>query len=266
MRFKLVFPAVTAVLCLIAACADSATETPSTLADAGTDATTKPLPSTKPSPANGDDDDDTTGDDDDAATPNDAGKDATPKDSGPPPPHRYRVFVTKTRYFGDLRTAGGGADGLEGADNLCTKAATDANLGGGTTWKAWVSTTVKNAGERIVDRSPWYLVDKTTVAFQDFTGLTSPPLHRIDQNETGSTSLTGSGPLSNRVWTGTTNAGVLTPGNNCNDWTDQSQGKGTAGTYVESSGAANWTRYALQPTESCNADGGKPWPIYCFEQ
>lgn len=267
MRFKVVYPAVSVVLCIIAACADSSTDTPFELTDGGTlDATSKPLPTTNPPPKpTGDDDDTTTGDDDDTVTPNDAGKDATPKDSGPTP-HRYRVFVTKTRYFADLRTAGGGADGLEGADNLCIKAATDANLGTTTTWKAWVSTTTKNAGERIIDRSPWYLIDKTTVAFQSFAGLSSPPLHRIDQNETGSTSLTGTLALSNRVWTGTTNGGVVTPGNNCNDWSDQSQGRGTAGTYFEASGAANWTRYAMQPTESCNADGGKPWPIYCFEQ
>lgn len=264
-RISLLF-SVAAALAVVAACADSSTDT-SSAGDAGaSDANPSKSVPVKDPPKG--DDDDVVGDDDDTTT--DAGPDgskatdAAPRDSGPPPPHRYRVFVTKTRYFGDLKTAGGGADGLEGADNLCTKAATEANLGG--TWKAWVSTTAKNAGERIVDRSPWYLVDKTTLVFQDFAGLQSPPLHRIDQNETGSTSLTGTGPLTNRVWTGTTNGGVLAPGKNCNDWSDQSQGKATAGTYVETTGAANWTRYAMQPDESCNADGGKPWPIYCFEQ
>lgn len=273
MRLKLAYPIGVAV-CIVIACGDSSTDSPSTGGDAGLlDGTvSRPLPSTNPPPQGDDDttgDDDTIGDDDDVIGPTDGGKDAAPKDAAkdaPVAPHRYRVFVTKARFFADLKTAGGGADGLEGADNLCTKAATDANLGGGTTWKAWVSTTTKNAGERIIDRSPWYLVDRSTVAFPTFVALSSPPLHRIDQNETGGTSLTGTGALTNRVWTGTTNGGVLAPGKNCSDWSDQTQGKAVAGTYVETTGSANWTRYALQPDESCDADGGKAWPIYCFEQ
>lgn len=269
MRKKLPYPLILFVLGIVAACADSVTESPGGTPDGGVDAT-RPVPTTNPPPKGGDDDD-TVGDDDasvpdDASKPTDAGVDATKKDSGPPPNHKYRVFVTKSRFFGDLKTAGGGADGLEGADNLCVRAASDGGLGGGTGWKAWVSTTVKSAGERIIDRSPWYLVDRSTVAFPTFVALSSPPLHRIDQNETGGTSLTGTGALTNRVWTGTTNGGVLAPGKNCSDWSDQTQGKAVAGTYVETTGSANWTRYALQPDESCDADGGKAWPIYCFEQ
>lgn len=273
MRLPLVSLSIAFVLGVVVACSDSS-ETPSGDAgDAGTiDAgASRPVPTTNPPPKGDDDDDDVTDDDDDLTSPKDAGKDADPspkdagKDADPPRTTRYRVFVTKARFTGNLKVAGEGVDGLEGADNLCTKAAALASLGGGTTWKAWVSTTAKNAGERIVDRSPWYLVDKTTVVFQDFDGLSSPPLHKIDQNETGTVFLQGTGVLTNRVWTGTTNGGVLTPEKNCNDWSDDTQGKGVAGAYVEPPGsgtAASWTRYAMQPNESCS----NAWPIYCFEQ
>lgn len=258
-RFTLL-SSIAAALAVVAACADSSTDTPRGSPDAGPldSGASKSVPVVDPPAKTDDDDDVVAGDDDDVTgdagpTPKDAGKDAA-KDSGPPPPGKFRVFVTKERFSGNL-------GGLDGADAKCAAAALAANLGGGT-WKAWVSTTDKNAGDRIIDRSPWYLIDKTTVAFQTFAALQSPPLHRIDQNETGSTSITGSGPLNNRVWTGTNNGGVLTPGKNCSEWADDTMGKGVAGAYVETSGSSNWTRYAIQPDEAC----GNKWPIYCFEQ
>ena len=34
-----------------------------------------------------------------------------------------RIFATRETYTGDLKTAGGGSTGLEGADNICALAA-----------------------------------------------------------------------------------------------------------------------------------------------
>lgn len=232
--------------------------------EAGTVDARAPLPP----PSNGDDDDDdVVGDDDDddvvdagkpdAETPKDAGKDAAP-----PAPKRKRVFVTKAKFSGDLKTAGAGTDGPDGADKLCLKAATDANLGGA--WVAWVSVSGKNALDRVLVDAPWYLVDRTTLVFDGKSKLTSPPLHAIDMNETGTTTLTGTGPLTNRTWTGTNSLGVGVAGKDCGEWTDGTAGvSAVSGTYRGVNGTTtDWTRYALDPNEACN----KTWPIYCFEQ
>src|SRR5947207_2454473 len=50
---------------------------------------------------------------------------------------KKRVFVTSGTWTGDLKTHGGGTDGLDGANKLCQGAATAAALGG--TWVAWLS-------------------------------------------------------------------------------------------------------------------------------
>jgi len=218
-----------------------------------------------PPPSSGDDDDVIGGDDDDDDDDVDAGKhDAdTPKDAGkdaaPPAPKRKRVFVTKAKFSGDLKTAGAGTDGADGADKLCLKAATDANLGGA--WVAWVSVTGKNAIDRVLVDTPWYLVDRTTLVFDGKSKLTSKPEHAIDMNETGTTTITGTGPLTNRTWTGTNSLGVGVAGKDCAEWTDgTAAASAVSGTYRGET--SDWTRYALDANETCN----KTWSLYCFEQ
>jgi hypothetical protein len=166
-----------------------------------------------------------------------------------------RVFVTKTRYQGDLKTAGGGADGLAGADNLCAQAAAAASLGGSGLWRAWLSTSDTNAKDRLADVSPWYLVDRTTVAFATAAQLATTPSVAIDTNETGGVSIVGSVQY---VWTGTSVGGTAAA-STCSGWTSTT-GAGQYGSYKEKD--ADWTRYAIQPTHTCSTPGA----IYCFEQ
>src|SRR5438046_1778963 len=46
-----------------------------------------------------------------------------PDMTGVLPPGGKRFFTSSATYAGDLKTAGGGASGLDGADQLCTKIA-----------------------------------------------------------------------------------------------------------------------------------------------
>src|SRR5687768_3068711 len=55
-----------------------------------------------------------------------------------PLPGQKRMFVTSSKYSGNLQMTGQAPTGLEGGDNLCRTSATAANLGG--TWNAWLST------------------------------------------------------------------------------------------------------------------------------
>lgn len=276
---KLRYP-IAAVLLIIAACADSSND--ASIPDPGVDAGPDAAPSTTKPPTTGkgddddaddDDDDDTTGDDDDddvSPPPKDAGKDANKEqDAGndaeppppPPPPAHKRVFVTKQRFTGNL-------GGRAGADAKCNDAAAAANLQGGP-WIAWVSTNDKSIIELIADKSPWYLVNDTTMVFKDFDSLKKAPPHRIDMNENGTTSIQGTTGLTNRVWTATTNAGLFVPAKSCGssadtDWNQDTTGSATAGAYfdIAANGANNWTRYQPQANLGCDAKAA----LYCFEQ
>src|SRR5262245_51629174 len=69
-------------------------------------------------------------------------------------PVQKRVFVTAGSWNGNLKAAGAGSDGLDGANKLCQGAATTAGLGG--TWVAWLSDSTHDAKDRIADVGPWY--------------------------------------------------------------------------------------------------------------
>jgi hypothetical protein len=157
-----------------------------------------------------------------------------------------RVFVTSTAYDADPRRAGGASTGLEGADNLCNKAAHAAGLGGA--WVAWLSDTKTNAIDRIADVSPWYLVDGRTRIFADKDALTLSPERAIDKNERGQ-------PTGGLVWTGTSSGGFAS-GSDCLDWTSSAAFEGTAGAVATST----WTAQSVMLACSDVA------PIYCFEQ
>lgn len=57
------------------------------------------------------------------------------------PPQKY-IFVTSATYNGDLKTAGNGTDGFDGANKLCQAAANAGSVTSGlnSTWKAMLST------------------------------------------------------------------------------------------------------------------------------
>jgi hypothetical protein len=131
-----------------------------------------------------------------------------------------RIFFTRTAYSGDLKTAGGGVDGLDGADRLCTIAAISTNLGG--TWKAFISTTQVKAIDRIADVGPWVNLNGTVV-FNNKVGMSVGPLQPFGYNERREPA----GLYRQELWTGTTRfLGVAQVPNRspsvaatCGDWT-----------------------------------------------
>ncbi len=171
-------------------------------------------------------------------------------DSAPPEdaePDRRRVFVSSARFSGNL-------GGLAGGDSSCQGLADVAGLGG--EWKAWLSTSEVNATDRIVDVSPWYLVDRETLAFAVFGQLRGEPSHVIDQDENGSVvdSLT---PSDQVVWTGTVNGS----GENtfsCDAFTTDRTT--TSAAYGQIDIPRHWSSVGLLNCDATNLR------IYCFEQ
>jgi hypothetical protein len=154
---------------------------------------------------------------------------------------RKRIFVTSTLYTGNL-------GGLDGADTKCSDAADTATLGG--TWKAWLSDSTTDAIDRIADAGPWYLVDKTTLIFNNKANLMTGPLATIGQTEDG----TYVGGVA--VWTGTSTGGLGST-DHCTDWTigDMS----SMGTSGSSDSSSFWTD---DSTTVCS----QMQSLYCLEQ
>ncbi|GAC1569834.1 MAG: hypothetical protein NVS3B20_01010 [Polyangiales bacterium] len=192
----------------------------------------------------------------------DAGPDSeTNNESGPPAETsvvdapkettsgKKRVFVTAGKWNGDLRSAGKGASGVEGADNLCNASALGAGLPG--TFRAWLSTTGEGAPARIAEVGPWYLVDGTKV-FSSKASFKSGPLTAIKLTEKGDPKKGGD----DNVWTGT-NAD-LTKGNECYDWTSSK---------VINIGLFGYASVTTgQWTEVSSYDCFASHSLYCFEQ
>lgn len=170
-------------------------------------------------------------------------------------PGPKRVFVTSTDYSGNLREAGNGVDGPEGADNLCNLAARAADLGG--VFRAWLSGAGESnlafhAFERIVGEGPWLQIAKdgsSVETFRNHASLATTPLERIQLTERGD-SVTGA------VWTGTENGGRMAD-SSCRGFASGSSGyngmSGTAGSN------ADWT---ASTTRNCSERAR----LYCFEQ
>lgn len=126
-----------------------------------------------------------------------------PADAGTQP---KRIFITRNAYDGNLKTAGGGTDGLSGADKLCDVAAMSASLGG--VWKAWLSTTSIRARDRILDVGPWVNLHGSVV-FPNKASLLTGPMVPIEFNERNESTIghvvVGGPPWTDGVpmWTGT---------------------------------------------------------------
>ncbi len=144
-------------------------------------------------------------------------------DYGDLPATKIRMFVTSETFRGDLKTAGGGTDGLDGADKLCQAAATGefsqiANASG-STWKALLSTSTVNAIDRLEVDSIFVRATDPTVVIADnkaalFDAANTPLQNAVSVNEQTDPST---------IWrlTGTDAAGMRTA-NNCQDWTSNS--------------------------------------------
>ncbi|MFO0678775.1 MAG: hypothetical protein U0169_19740 [Polyangiaceae bacterium] len=179
---------------------------------------------------------------------------------------RKRVFVTSRQYEGNLVAAGGGADGLESADRLCTSAAQ--SVGIYATWKAFLSGrvggTIFTPRSRFTFRGPWYAMDRGTLAFRSLSGLQQSPVTLATIQTTESGSPVARDPLVEWVWTGTERGWFR--GNNCaaddggDSWRSSSRSvRGTAGNLVDSK---TWSTTGAFYDPSCDARAR----LYCFEQ
>ena len=109
----------------------------------------------------------------------------TPDASGDLTSGPKRVFVTSSTFKGDLRTAGGGSDGLDGGDRLCNMAAASGKLGA--TFTAWLSSSSTDALSRIAGSGPWQRTDGSP-AFADRSALAASPAVNVDKDENGALS------------------------------------------------------------------------------
>jgi hypothetical protein len=165
------------------------------------------------------------------------------------------VFLTSTVHDGDLKTAGGGATGLEGGDNICNARAEVAGLPG--TYTAWLSSSVTDARDRVTQASVPYrrTVDGVIVAdnFADLLDCSDTCLDApIIFGESG-TSLTF------LTWTGTNQTGTKDYVNQCVDWTTPGDGANAGAFYGDTRDTGpRWTGTGWWP---CN----QGLALYCFQ-
>ncbi len=153
-----------------------------------------------------------------------------------------RMFVTRTAQNGDF-------GGIDGADALCAREASEAGLEGD--FKAWLSTLSSPVGERLApaEDAPYVLVDGTLVAMGWDDLLDGSVAARIDLDASAQR-------LSGDVWTGTLATGESYELDDCEGFTSN-MGRGLCGT-TSSTGSA-WTENAV-PTCSTVLR------LYCIEQ
>jgi hypothetical protein len=175
----------------------------------------------------------------------DAGLDAGTRDSeagdSEIPGPKKRVFVTSSRFNGNL-------GGILGGDAKCETEAQAAQLGG--RWKAWISTPAENALQRMADVGPWVLVDGRTQVFVSRAAMIDAPENAIRSGASGD-------PVNTRVWTGTIQDGTAS-GHTCQSWTS-----GFPADFAEQGASSaqdvGWTSTS---TETCAGSAA----LYCFEQ
>jgi hypothetical protein len=167
-------------------------------------------------------------------------------------------FVTDGRYTGDLATEGAAASGLAGADAICTREARAAQLTG--VFKAWLSTSMQDAKDRIAPVGPWQMVDGRVVFGDRIVGH---PENFPTYSAKGNDLLFDPNA---RVWTGTTAPGRLNDASKtCASWT--SAAAAAAGTY----GSLTWTSDGWTDERKLDATSetspcSERLRLYCFEQ
>ena len=185
---------------------------------------------------------------------------------GMPPDGALRVFVTRTKYTGDL-------GGLAGADSLCTAAAASASLGG--EWVAWLSDEFTDAIDRVSGEGPWYRMDGEIV-FNNAAHLATTPLNPILLDEFGTSQTCGVVPFGSSVWTGTGNGGRAKDVAffaHCDDWNTSASNTFDASNNLRENNAvggdcdstAEWTDHGASNTTFTYGNCAWDRSLYCFE-
>jgi hypothetical protein len=163
--------------------------------------------------------------------------DAGAGDAGP---LQHIIFATSSVYPGNL-------GGLAGADALCESHASSAGLGSG--WTALLSTSTKNARDRITVSGTVRNTDGTVLALSAadlWDGINAP----VQYDENG----TSVGP-DREVWTASGEAGTGS-GTYCVDWTSSAMAAdGSTGDATDDGG--DWL-----DNDDANCD--ESYSLYCF--
>ncbi|MGI9434139.1 MAG: hypothetical protein ACR2Q4_04800 [Geminicoccaceae bacterium] len=175
-------------------------------------------------------------------------------------------------FFITSNNPGDGANlgGLEGADAHCTTLAEAAGVTG-KTWKAYLSSSAENAGDRI-GAGPWVNANGVVVA------ESVDQLHSEENNLTKDTSISeigevinGRGDQPNRhdILTGSAADGTL-EGDACEDWTSTSaDGSAMVGHHDRTGGGDNPTSWnSAHGSRGCSLENlrgtGGDGLFYCF--
>jgi len=178
------------------------------------------------------------------------------------------------RFFVTSGGPGDGANlgGLEGADAHCQKLAEAAGAGG-TTWRAYLSTSSENARDRI-GSGPWYNAKGAMIAKDN------ADLHGDANNLNKETALTemgtvvngrGDEPNMHDILTGSTPEGTVVAGMTCDDWTNNGEGAGFVGHHDrmglrDDAPSKSWN--SSHPSRGCGAEdlpkSGGNGLFYCF--
>ena len=175
---------------------------------------------------------------------------------------RRVVFATSGTFNGDLKTAGHGLNGLNGADNLCQQAADSSeSIVPSGEYVAWLSTSTSNARDRLAPLidDGYVLPDRTTIIAANKSDLLDGGmLNPINQDEKGATLS------SDNAWTGAHFDGTsftdVSTAETCNDWTTPSGLNGVSGIYGDTGlKEMQWNEEGTLPCDN-------QLHIYCFQQ
>lgn len=151
------------------------------------------------------------------------------------------VFITSLTFNGDFS--------LISPDDQCQNLAKISSIPG--TFKAWLSFNDENALDRVSSISPPLVLlngDEFSPTLEDLVnGNISNPLN-IDENQN---------ILNREVWTSTNPNGTLTIGNNCLNWTNNTNSPGFFGNSSFTSG--DWTMFGTK------AECKDFKSLYCFQ-
>jgi hypothetical protein len=159
---------------------------------------------------------------------------------------RKRIFHYPNGSLGQIPDATDQRPAVEVADELCMQGAASRKLGG--SWKAWLSTSMVDAIDRIEDVGPWYRLDRETKLFENKSQLSAGPFASI--------APPGDVRAGSPFWTGTLLDGTKSPFN-CMDWRRYWEGTATVGR-ADAVGAA----WVSPEPHSCNYYGS----LLCIEQ
>jgi hypothetical protein len=179
-------------------------------------------------------------------------------------------FFITSKGLGD----GANLSGLAGADAHCQQLAEAVGVSG-KTWKAYLSTTTENAGDRI-GTGPWHNAKGEIIAssVEELHGGANKINKQTGLTEKGEmVKGRGDQPNMHDILTGSTPEGTLAQGQTCNDWTSNGQGAAMVGHHDriglrDDAPSKSWN--SSHPSRGCGeADlpkSGGAGLFYCFAQ